>query len=57
MLIIDFVMSLCKFLLPVYFSLRYLRKSDNKNIENILKFWCVNSLYILVEYVIPIIVN
>ena len=50
-------MTLCKFLLPVYFSLKYLRKSDNKKIENILKFWCVNSLYILVEFVIEIVIN
>jgi len=57
MIIIDFIMNLCKFLLPVYFSLKYLRKSDNKKIENILKFWCVNSLYILVEFVIEIVIN
>ena len=50
-------MTLSKFLLPVYFSLKYLRKSDNKKIENILKFWCVNSLYILVEFVIEIVIN
>lgn len=57
MIIIDFIMTLSKFLLPVYFSLKYLRKSDNKKIENILKFWCVNSLYILVEFVIEIVIN
>ena len=50
-------MTLSKFLVPVYFSLKYLRKSDNKKIENILKFWCVNSLYILVEFVIEIVIN
>ena len=57
MIIIDFIMTLSKFLVPVYFSLKYLRKSDNKKIENILKFWCVNSLYILVEFVIEIVIN
>lgn len=55
--IIDLVMKFCKFLLPVYFSLKYLRKSDNKKIENILKFWCLNSLYMIVEFLIPFIVN
>jgi len=48
---------LFKIIIPAYYSLKFIKQRDSKLIGNILKFWCLNSVWTLFEYLIPLVVD
>ncbi|KAL4468764.1 hypothetical protein ABPG74_005267 [Tetrahymena malaccensis] len=57
MSMLNSIIYLFKIIIPAYYSLKFLKKRNQQQISNILKFWCVNSVWTIFEVLLPVVVD
>ncbi|EAR89103.2 HVA22/TB2/DP1 family protein (macronuclear) [Tetrahymena thermophila SB210] len=57
MSMLNSIIYLFKIVIPAYYSLKFLKKRNQQQISNILKFWCVNSVWTIFEVLVPLVVD